>query len=73
MARAPLALALAVAVCACTQPRAPADEFDPAWSFEGALQDAQLVFGLLRAVTRGDATPSYKPSSEFAGLRRVEP
>jgi Zn-dependent M28 family amino/carboxypeptidase len=47
----------------------PADEFDESWSFEGALEDAQLVVGVVQAVAAEGATPSYKPSSEFAGLR----
>jgi Zn-dependent M28 family amino/carboxypeptidase len=47
----------------------PADEFDESWSFEGALEDAQLIVGVVRAVAKQDAAPSYKPGSEFAGLR----
>lgn len=47
----------------------PADEFDESWSFEGALEDAQLVVGVVEAVAVQTATPSYKPGSEFAGLR----
>lgn len=47
----------------------PADEFDEAWTFEGALEDAQLVVGVVSAVAVEGATPAYKPSSEFAGLR----
>lgn len=47
----------------------PADQFDPAWSFAGALQDAELVVALLREIGRAGVTPTYKPSSEFHGLR----
>jgi Zn-dependent M28 family amino/carboxypeptidase len=47
----------------------PADQFDPAWSFAGALQDAELVVALLRELGKGGVTPKYKPGSEFAGLR----
>jgi Zn-dependent M28 family amino/carboxypeptidase len=47
----------------------PADEFDESWSFAGALEDAQLVIGVVTAVATEGATPSYKPGSEFAGLR----
>ncbi|NVB38980.1 M28 family peptidase [Pseudenhygromyxa sp. WMMC2535] len=47
----------------------PADAFDPAWSFEGALQDALLVVALVRELAGSDADPAYKPSSEFAGKR----
>ena len=47
----------------------PADQFDPAWSFAGALQDAELVVGLLREIGKAGVTPKYKQGSEFAGLR----
>jgi hypothetical protein len=47
----------------------PADEFDESWSFAGALEDAQLVVGVVEAVASQGAPPSYKPGSEFAGLR----
>jgi Zn-dependent M28 family amino/carboxypeptidase len=47
----------------------PADEFDESWSFAGALEDAQLVVGVVQAVAVEGATPAYKPGSEFAGLR----
>jgi Zn-dependent M28 family amino/carboxypeptidase len=47
----------------------PADQFDPAWSFAGAVQDAELVIGLIREVAKAGVTPKYKPGSEFAGLR----
>jgi Zn-dependent M28 family amino/carboxypeptidase len=47
----------------------PADQFDPAWSFAGALQDAELVVALLREIGKAGVTPKYKAGSEFAGLR----
>jgi Zn-dependent M28 family amino/carboxypeptidase len=47
----------------------PADEFDESWSFAGALEDARLVIGVVQAMATQGATPSYKPGSEFAGLR----
>ena len=47
----------------------PADQFDATWSFAGALQDAELVLGIVEAVADQSATPKYKPGSEFAGLR----
>ncbi len=47
----------------------PADAFDESWSFEGALQDAELVVEIVRTVAKEGATPKYKPGSEFAGLR----
>ena len=47
----------------------PADEFDPSWSFAGALLDTQLVVALLRELANTQERPSYKPGSEFAGKR----
>ena len=47
----------------------PADQFDEGWSFAGAVQDAELVAALLEVIGAAGVTPSYKPSSEFAGLR----
>lgn len=47
----------------------PADEFDERWSFEGTLEDARLVVGIVRAVAVAGARPVYKDGSEFAGLR----
>jgi Zn-dependent M28 family amino/carboxypeptidase len=47
----------------------PADRFDPAWSFAGAVQDAELVVGLVSEVARAGAAPRYKAGSEFAGKR----
>ncbi len=47
----------------------PADQFDEAWSFAGALQDSQLVVAIVREVGKAGVVPTYKPGSEFAGLR----
>jgi Zn-dependent M28 family amino/carboxypeptidase len=47
----------------------PADQFDPAWSFAGTMQDAELVIALVRELGQAGVTPKYKPGSEFAGLR----
>jgi Zn-dependent M28 family amino/carboxypeptidase len=47
----------------------PADEFDAAWSFTGAVQDAELVVGLLQVLGQAGVWPEYKAGSEFAGLR----
>jgi Zn-dependent M28 family amino/carboxypeptidase len=47
----------------------PADQFDPSWTFAGAIQDAELVVALVAALGKAEVTPSYKPGSEFAGLR----
>ena len=59
----------AIAVGVRERYHTPADQFDPAWSFEGTLQDAELVVALLGELGKAGVTPKYKPSSEFAGLR----
>ena len=45
------------------------DEFDPSWSFAGALQDAQAVTSLVRAVADASDRPKWKEGSEFAQKR----
>jgi Zn-dependent M28 family amino/carboxypeptidase len=45
------------------------DEFDPSWSFGGALQDARLVAELVAQVANADEAPRWDPGSEFARLR----
>ncbi|MFV8750196.1 M28 family peptidase [Nannocystaceae bacterium ST9] len=47
----------------------PADQFDEAWGFEGALQDSQLVVAIVRVIAKSGVVPKYKDASEFAGLR----
>lgn len=46
------------------------DEFDPSWSFEGALQDAQVVADVVMRVANADTMPAWKPTSEFAKIAR---
>ena len=45
------------------------DEFDPAWSFAGAVQDAQAVAEVVARVADAEKAPQWKPDSEFARLR----
>lgn len=47
----------------------PGDEFDEAWSFAGALQDAKLVVALVQALGEAGVTPVYRPTSEFVHAR----
>jgi len=50
------------------------DEFDPSWTFEGALQDATTLAEVVRRVAAGPARPAWKkgakiPAPEPAGGR----
>jgi Zn-dependent M28 family amino/carboxypeptidase len=42
------------------------DEFDEAWTFAGAEQDAETVMDVVLQVADAEATPTWKPTSEFA-------
>jgi len=46
-----------------------ADEFDPAWSFTGALQDTEAMLELVRRVADAQEVPRWRPSSEFSKLK----
>jgi Zn-dependent M28 family amino/carboxypeptidase len=46
------------------------DEFQAAWEFTGAEQDAEAVLDLAFAVADSTVNPQWKPSSEFARIRR---
>ena len=46
------------------------DEFDAAWSFEGTLQDVLTVASLVGRIADAETPPSWRPTSEFAGVRR---
>jgi Zn-dependent M28 family amino/carboxypeptidase len=45
------------------------DEFDEAWTFAGAEQDAEAVMNVALQVADADAAPTWRPTSEFAHLR----
>jgi Zn-dependent M28 family amino/carboxypeptidase len=46
------------------------DEFDPTWSFDGTEQDAEAVADLVLRVADTSELPQWKPTSEFASIRR---
>ncbi|MEE9386738.1 MAG: M28 family peptidase [Nannocystaceae bacterium] len=46
------------------------DEFDPAWTFEGAIQDGEAMLDLARLVADEEDLPKWKPGSEFANVVR---
>jgi Zn-dependent M28 family amino/carboxypeptidase len=47
----------------------PGDEFDPAWTFEGAAQEAKVALRVGAEIAASSAWPTWRPGVEFAGLR----
>ncbi|MDE3145068.1 MAG: M20/M25/M40 family metallo-hydrolase [Bacteroidota bacterium] len=47
----------------------PADEFDPKWTFEGGLQDMQLLFSVGKKLANESTWPQWKTGSEFKAIR----
>jgi hypothetical protein len=39
------------------------------WDLSGAVEDAQLLFGVGLAVAQGSAYPEWKPGTEFRAIR----
>jgi len=48
----------------------PSDEYDPAWTFEGGLDDMRLLFAVGRRLAYGSEWPQWKDGSEFKALRK---
>lgn len=46
------------------------DEFDPAWTFDGAIQDGELMLDLAWTIANDATLPTWKPGSEFAAVPR---
>ena len=46
------------------------DNYDPQWSFEGTEQDAEAVMEVVLRIANADKAPQWKPSSEFARIKR---
>jgi Zn-dependent M28 family amino/carboxypeptidase len=47
----------------------PSDEYDSTWSFEGGLQDLQLLFQVGKHLAYSDVWPKWKAGSEFKAIR----
>lgn len=47
----------------------PSDEYDPNWTFEGGLQDLQLLFLVGKHLAYSDTWPKWKTGSEFKAIR----
>jgi Zn-dependent M28 family amino/carboxypeptidase len=48
---------------------APSDEYNPAWTFEGGLQDMELLFMIGKRLAFETSWPTWKPGSEFKAIR----
>ena len=47
----------------------PADEYNPAWTFEGAAEDLKLYFMIGHKLAMSNKWPAWKESSEFKAAR----
>jgi len=47
----------------------PSDEYDSTWSFDGGLQDLQLLFQVGKHLAFSDVWPKWKTGSEFKAIR----
>jgi len=47
----------------------PSDEVTAEWDLSGQVEDAQLLFGIGRAVAETGTLPAWRPGDEFAGIR----
>jgi Zn-dependent M28 family amino/carboxypeptidase len=48
---------------------APSDEYNPNWTFEGGLQDMELLFMIGKKLAFETSWPAWKPGSEFRAIR----
>ncbi len=46
-----------------------ADEYNPAWTFEGGIQDMELLFMIGKKLAFETSWPAWKPGSEFKAIR----
>jgi Zn-dependent M28 family amino/carboxypeptidase len=47
----------------------PADEFDPKWTFDGGMQDMQVLFLVGKKLANETTWPQWKAGSEFKAIR----
>jgi Zn-dependent M28 family amino/carboxypeptidase len=47
----------------------PADEYDPAWNLEGAVEDLRLLFTVGWELADSDAWPDWREGTPFRALR----
>jgi Zn-dependent M28 family amino/carboxypeptidase len=48
----------------------PSDDFDPAWNFDGMIEDAELTFEVGYALAQSSDMPQWTPGDEFEGVRK---
>jgi Zn-dependent M28 family amino/carboxypeptidase len=48
---------------------ARSDEYNPGWSFEGGMQDMDLLFMIGKRLASETSWPAWKPGSEFKAIR----
>jgi Zn-dependent M28 family amino/carboxypeptidase len=48
----------------------PSDEFDPKWSYDGMIEDAQLGFYTGLVVATNPQMPTWNPGDEFEAIRK---
>lgn len=47
----------------------PADQFDGKWTFEGGMQDMQILFSVGKKLANETKWPQWKAGSEFKAIR----
>jgi Zn-dependent M28 family amino/carboxypeptidase len=47
----------------------PSDEYNPAWTFEGGIQDMEMLFHIGQRLASESTWPKWKPGSEFKVIR----
>jgi Zn-dependent M28 family amino/carboxypeptidase len=47
----------------------PSDEYNPQWTFEGGIQDMELLFMIGNRLASESTWPKWKPGSEFKAIR----
>ena len=47
----------------------PGDEYDAAWTFDGGIQDLQMLFLVGKKLANESTFPQWKPGSEFKAIR----
>jgi Zn-dependent M28 family amino/carboxypeptidase len=47
----------------------PADQYDPNWNWDGALEDLRIYYDLGRQLAKGSAWPNWYPNAEFRAAR----
>ena len=49
----------------------PSDQFDPAWNYDGMIEDLQLLFWAGLDIANADTMPSWRAGDEFEAARKA--